>query len=299
MKKYEDIWNQEIEIPEVVRKKADAAFSTIQMERSNTMNKKTVGFRRLIKPMVAVAACAAIIGAVSFGDFILPGKSQNAIVDDEKNNHNPFTLSVQAAAKQVINKDNPVATFTSDTSRAWAIGGSEDGKNNDYCIAMPLICEGEDIKSVSYSVKKGAIQVVNCNGANIITSGEKTQDLNVGMIGPDLKHADITYYKEITLDYNKQMDKNVSINICDEGIDLSPKDGEGLYAEASPEEELEAYRNLLKNVEIICTVCYNDGTTSKEAVEVGAEIMTPEEAGVPTEDFKDNKPMLFVTFRLK
>ena len=42
MKKYEDIWNQEIEIPEVVRKKADAAFSTIQMERSNTMNKKTL-----------------------------------------------------------------------------------------------------------------------------------------------------------------------------------------------------------------------------------------------------------------
>lgn len=39
-KKVSEILNSDIQVPEIVQKKADAAFSQIQSERENNMSKK-------------------------------------------------------------------------------------------------------------------------------------------------------------------------------------------------------------------------------------------------------------------
>lgn len=57
-KKVSEILNSDIQVPEIVQKKADAAFSQIQSERETNMGKKNL---KVTKLFVAMAACAAFI----------------------------------------------------------------------------------------------------------------------------------------------------------------------------------------------------------------------------------------------
>ena len=57
-KKVSEILNSDIQVPEIVQKKADVAFSQIQSERETNMSKKNL---KVTKLFVAMAACAAFI----------------------------------------------------------------------------------------------------------------------------------------------------------------------------------------------------------------------------------------------
>ena len=57
-KKVSEILNSDIQVPEIVQKKADVAFSQIQSERETNMSKKNL---KVTKLFAAMAACASII----------------------------------------------------------------------------------------------------------------------------------------------------------------------------------------------------------------------------------------------
>lgn len=57
-KKVSEILNSDIQVPEIVQKKADVAFSQIQSERETNMSKKKL---KVTKLFAAMAACASII----------------------------------------------------------------------------------------------------------------------------------------------------------------------------------------------------------------------------------------------
>ena len=75
-KKVSEILNSDIQVPEIVQKKADVAFSQIQSERETNMSKKNL---KVTKLFVAMAACAAFIIVASTTNNYLnrPGRKRN------------------------------------------------------------------------------------------------------------------------------------------------------------------------------------------------------------------------------
>lgn len=53
-KKVSEILNSDIQVPEIVQKKADVAFSQIQSERETNMSKKNLKVTKLFAAMAAV-----------------------------------------------------------------------------------------------------------------------------------------------------------------------------------------------------------------------------------------------------
>ena len=53
-KKVSEILNSDIQVPEIVQKKADVAFSQIQSERETNMSKKNLKVTKLFAAMAAI-----------------------------------------------------------------------------------------------------------------------------------------------------------------------------------------------------------------------------------------------------
>ena len=235
--------NGEIKIPETVQKKADLAFSQIKNERvvnmeqnisnnqdSQTKAKKGKAIRRTC---VAVAACAALVvaaGSWHAGQPVEP--SEIAAQDGEEHTETIpklFMLTAKAAEpgeRIEMTKGEPVAIAT-EAADSWVLGGNEDG-TWAYCINLPFQCEGENIDSVSYSINRGAFQVVELEGTSIIASGKEAEEpVNSGLIGGSDYEAiptTINYYTEYTLDYERQESDATWINMMRDDIKFSDLD---------------------------------------------------------------------------
>ena len=70
-----NIFSQDVEVPEIVRERADTALLKIKEERKTKMV-KNINFKRLVKPFAAAAACAVLM----VGAFMcaVNGRDRNA-----------------------------------------------------------------------------------------------------------------------------------------------------------------------------------------------------------------------------
>ena len=147
-KKVSEILNSDIQVPEIVQKKADVAFSQIQSERETNMSKKNL---KVTKLFVAMAACASIIIVASTTNNYLnrPQEEKETTVAEHTTTEkeNMFTMKVMAAQAEVT-AQKPVAIAQNDRF-GYAINGDSDMNTASYKIDMPLYCEGENIESVS------------------------------------------------------------------------------------------------------------------------------------------------------
>ena len=78
------------------------------------------------------------------------------------------------------------------------------------------------------------------------------------------------------------------INVCGEVF------SEDIYnkvfnSENTPQSKAEAYTELMKGVEITCTVHYADGTSESETAVIECEVLTIEELGYPIAPDDDPK----------
>ncbi len=214
----ENIFLEDIEIPEIVQEKADIAFSAVKMEgmcREN-MKKENQTIKRKEKRMGSVAAAAACVAVVvTAGFFAGSGRSQNEHADIAGNDYEKddeiaaatqgeeqsnlfdmfdkmFTLKVKAAEAQnedvqeiALEQGHPVPLISGDSTESWVLGGDADKGVVDYCFSMPLTCEGDNIESVTYSINNGAFQILQPeNGESIIIRGQLYDgELNTGSIG--------------------------------------------------------------------------------------------------------------------
>ncbi|MDO4261991.1 MAG: hypothetical protein Q4C82_07920 [Eubacteriales bacterium] len=293
------IFTKEAEIPESVQRKADEAFARIRESAgTNRVKKETKGLRRMLRPMIAAAACAALAAGVCGATGIFrplsgPEQGENAVLAAADR---LFTLRVQAAE---LTPDRPVPLLTGGLSDAWILEETEEG-NVSYCIPLPIICEGEGIESVSYRLNKGAIQVVEPEDSqSIIEDGELYDgELNTGIVGGDAgEDLAIRLYRSCTMSFDRQSDDRTWINIAN--AEAIPEEEQAvLFGEdASPEETAEAMGRLLDGVTITCTVQFADGTAQEAQIEVGSEAMTFGEAGEQAEDPQERAA--FVTFALE
>ena len=142
-----NIFLKDIDVPEVVQKKADLAFLSIQTEGGKTMKK---GY---YKVLAAAAACAALIVAAQVSNGTVDRSGWDLQVKDNseggENSDNSvlaeidrmFTLRVQAAE---LEAGHPVSLITDDNRHSFVLGATENEEIEeiDYCISAPFTCEG-------------------------------------------------------------------------------------------------------------------------------------------------------------
>ena len=304
-----NIFLKDVDVPEVVRKKADLAFLSIQTEGRKTMKKGYDKFLAVAAVCVAlIAATWTIIGMGNRSDSELQVRENSK--EREHNSVNSvlsefdrmFTLRVQAAELEV---GKPVPLIASGNSQTYGFGAT-DYDVLHYCISVPLTCEGEGIESVTYSINNGAFQIVQPENDNekIIVGGQLYgEEINSGWIGGYYEGDDgyspsrifeKVLYKSFTLDYERQSDEYTWINICnsrpfDEKIYNLIWGGEKTTAT----DESNGFNRLLDHTVITCTAHYADGTEQSADIQVGSQVMM--------ENFGDDGmvEMSVITFELQ
>lgn len=217
-----NVFLYDIDVPEVVQKKAETAFSMIRTEGENNMkngvdSKKKKGRKTQIKKhnvhfrqvLTGLAACAAAAGlAVCLKAYRNPTKTdiaenetavENDFAGGEKEGENflavidnMFTLQVRAAELEegqpvpLVDNAQPSGNDSQINGRqaeSWVMGGTDEG-DLDYCINLPLSCTGNNIEKVTYSINQGAFQIVQPEGESIIIDGQLHQgDINANNVG--------------------------------------------------------------------------------------------------------------------
>ena len=296
-KKERIMFNGEIEIPETVQKKANLAFSQIKNERVANMEqnisnnqdfqKKAKRGKTVRRTCAAVAACAALVVAAGSWHAGQPVDQKEIATQsgDEYIETIPklFMLTAKAAetGKRIeMTKGKPVAVTTEDAD-SWVLGGNEDGTWS-YCFNLPFQCEGENIDSVSYSINRGAFQVVELEGTSIIASGKEAEEpVNSGLIGGSDYEAiptTITYYTEYTLDYDRQESDATWINMVRDDIKFSDPDLPQ-RENKSDEDVKKVFDELFGDAMITCTVHFTDGTSETIEIEPGVIVTTATKNG--------------------
>ena len=288
-KKVSEILNSDIQVPEIVQKKADVAFSQIQSERENNMSKKNL---KVTKLFVAMASCAAFIIVASTTNNYLnrPQEEKETTVAEHTTTEkeNMFTMKVMAAQAEVT-AQKPVA-IAQNNRISHSISGDSDTNTASYRIDMPLYCEGENIESVTYSINKGYFEIcenITDDFQSVVESGEPLDENSNEYINPIYNDNEeivaqqaLKDYTEYTVSYDDQQKEGVYVTFCNDEIPF-PDFGSMIDKRTKTEEEISAaYQKLVDGVVITCTANYKDGTKKGAKINVGAAALTYEEIGM-------------------
>ncbi len=288
-KKVSEILNSDIQVPEIVQKKADVAFSQIQSERETNMSKKNL---KVTKLFAAMAACASIIIVASTTNNYLnrPQEEKETTVAENTTTEkeNLFTMKVMAAQAEVT-AQKPVAIAQNDRF-GYAINGDSDMNTASYKIDMPLYCEGENIESVTYSINKGYFEIsenITDDFQSAVESGKPLDENSNGYLNPIFDdngeiamQQEVNDFVEYTVSYDDQQKEGVYVTFCNDEIPF-PDFGSMIDKMTKTEEEISAaYQKLVDGVVITCTANYKDGTKKGAKINVGAAALTYEEIGM-------------------
>lgn len=227
--------------------------------------------------------------------------------------YDKYNLELKEALS-ILDAGRPVPLVNGNTSQSYVLGGDDVTGQIDYCISVPLSSEGEHIEKVTYSINKGAFQIVQAEGKSIIVSGEeyaeddRINNMNCGSIGGNYSEetglpenpVETKFYKSFTVDYQKQSDDQTWINIVDnvpdsqEAIDL-------IWGQDSLQAMQSGLQKILDNTTITCTVEYTDHTSQSVDIKVGSRVMTYREAGEPEASVKGDpdEETVYITFELQ
>ena len=148
----------------------------------------------IIKPLVATAACATLIlgvsrlpdiahiGAPVSTDPLTGTASSGAGIMEQV--EDSFTIHAFAAGhkKKELKKNISIPTTH---SQDGLYGGIDDTLETCYTNSFPISCEGKNIEKITYSINKGAFQIIHKKGDNFLLDGEKYKgDMNVGVLTP-------------------------------------------------------------------------------------------------------------------
>ncbi len=330
----DNIFLEDVQVPEIVQRKADSAFLAIQEGRSFIMNdmvkkeqnERKTGRYGFAGRIVLAAACMAVV--VAAGAVTGPLKnilghsetgSEDALLTAVDEIDKLFTLQVKAADSEdgktiPLAEGNPIpVTMKDNKTGSWMFGADDvEGSVVNYCINIPqIVCEGGQIDSITYSINNGAFQIVQPeNGESLITDGQLYEgELNTGSIGGDYNEEreglpsepfETLFYQSFTLDYDRQSDEHTWINICNERPD-SKEIVQLIWNEEGSEEKYSSgVQKMLDNTVITCTVNYQDGTSQSVDIKVDSHIMTRREAGQPLDEGIDpEEKMTVITFELQ
>lgn len=228
--------------------------------------KEEYSMRRLVKPFVAVAACAAILlGSVVSGNLALR-RSEDGGTQANASDHD-FSIIVSAAE---LTEETPAVVCDPGKGDGWVLCGTENEREVSYSVSAMFACEGDEIESITYRINQGAFQIFMPAEAVPELTYTEADPINVPATGwPEgyEQHFASTY----TVDYAKQHPENISI--C--GIKQIERTDE-LFGD-SVEGEKAGMEELFKDLVITCTVTFTDKTEVSKEIILSPVIMTNRE----------------------
>lgn len=216
--------------------------------------------RNIKKPLAFVAA--GLVCAVAVGSTFAVGH-----FNDSKNSgsKNSFVLNVSAAeiGRKAANSDK---TDTKGSKVTLGTSGYLVSQNDDktwhYDFTLPVVCKGNNIDEITYTVNRGSITL----DAGSTLDSEKT-DTD--------KTSETVSYKALP------KDKLVSLDIYGDSSSLSKSEQQildkGLIPQADMEQYKKAIDTLLKDLKVTVKAKFNDGTTEEETINVNSKLCTSEE----------------------
>lgn len=320
------LFDENIEIPDIVSKKAETAFLQIRQsqERKNDMEREQhVTKKRHMGAKAAIAAAAAFALLVAASGAVGGVRGQHAYTDgvsdldladasssvdgvsvETETIEKTFALALKEAEDGQIREleaGKPVA-ISPDWASSWAICGDEEG-DYSYCLALPVVCEGEDIDSVTYSINQGAFEIVETKGTSIVTDMKPYDgSINAGSIGGGTDEATgeqvdatVAYCTEYSLDYDHQSSENLWINMVWDQISLTDDEAGAIFGDGKDvEKRCAAMQKLIDGLGVTCTVHFTDGTEQTTRLLIRATMGTARELGVENAVNPDEEDVFFL-----
>lgn len=242
--------------------------------------------KKLTKKVIAVAACAVFCLSGYFAMSHLNVENKNDELDvSYKNESDAFALKVYAAE---LTDDNSIPIkIAEDLSIGYVMGTTEVEGYIYYCINLPLSCEGENIKNITYSINKGCFQIVEPTDSTYLVDyiEHVGDDINFGQCGgnggeqPDASSSPqdkVLYLDSFTVDYYKQSGDDFWINIGNVVPNMQEAINLMWYSDGTPENYEKAENMLLSDVEITVTITFEDGTQSTKVIGLESTVVDVE-----------------------
>ena len=264
--------------------------------------------KNYVRPAVALVACAALVAGIGFGnlpDQILSNTGLYHKMDISAGKPSPnvedgFVMKVKAAEVKELKKGETQAVIYSGGTTGEAWSGSNDNNEISYMIDLPLVCEGKNMDTITYSVNKGCFRILQPKNKPYVIKGEeceKPKQVSSGVeieIEPDAAdEKEAKYYKSFTISAKDQNRKDVEVAICDEkklSRELYKQLWENNSAGTTDEEiiaEADVKNEVLDSPQVTCKINYQGNAQQKTEtakVAVHLEAMTYKEAADKSSD---------------
>ncbi len=235
---------------------------------------RTYDMKKIMKRVIAVAACAVLTLSGSYAlDYLNVEKQKEELEVSQEKEANDFKIFAYASE---ITSDNATPIKIGDSYGGYVMGSKEAEGEIYYCINLPLSCQGENIKNITYSTNKGCFQIIEPSDSTYLVDyieHNGKDDIAFGACGGTGEKPDATapkyktlYMDSFTLDYDRQTGDDLWINIgnvvpnMQEAIDLK------WNSDFSPENNQKAENMLLSDVQITVTITFEDGTQSTKVI---------------------------------
>lgn len=230
--------------------------------------------RNIKKPLAFVAA--GLVCAVAVGSTFAVGHFNDSKNSSSKNS---FVLNVSAAeiGRKAANSDKTDTKGSKvTTGTSGYLVSQNDDKTWHYDFTLPVVCKGNNIDEITYTVNRGSITL----DAGSTLDSEKT-DTD--------KTSETVSYKALP------KDKLVSLDIYGDSSSLSKSEQQildkGLIPQADMEQYKKAIDTLLKDLKVTVKAKFNDGTTEEETINVNSKLCTSEE--LSDDEQRDDDIMLY------
>lgn len=230
--------------------------------------------RNIKKPLAFVAA--GLVCAVAVGSTFAVGHFNDSKNSSSKNS---FVLNVSAAeiGRKAANSDKTDTKGSKvTTGTSGYLVSQNDDKTWHYDFTLPVVCKGNNIDEITYTVNRGSITL----DAGSTLDSEKT-DTD--------KTSETVSYKALP------KDKLVSLDIYGDSSSLSKSEQQildkGLIPQADMEQYKKAIDTLLKDLKVTVKAKFNDGTTEEETINVNSKLCTSEELN--DDEQRDDDIMLY------
>lgn len=296
------------ELDQMLQQALSSEISDDEIKVSNKMEgKRKMKISKIVKPVVVVAASIAVV--VVAGNVKMPtnGTIDKPIKANENTSEKEtilktFNIKLQAAEVKKLKKGKAEVMVSSGKGGGAVWNGNPDNNTVSYCIAAPLICEGDNIKTITYEINKGAFQIYTKKDSNYILQGvECKRKIDGGEVAPsdeDSEKYEQKQYTSYSILPENQTSNDVYVDICNE-CKVSKKLYKRIWDHRSLEESTKGLNEVFGNLVITCTVTYKDDTSESVDIVVENKIMTYREAGVDKTSIKADMKTDFTTFEMK
>lgn len=231
-------------------------FQKIGKECNNTVHVCSM------RGIIAIAACAVfIIALVGWNVMENYGKRTEAA--------NSFTM--YAAASEL--KSN-VSVLMANSGFEGSMSGDTDEGSVTYSTVLPFYCKGDNIKSITYKINRGAFQLADCPASKSLISKKVAPPDNSGYAVARQKEI----YTEFTIDYKQQVKPGGAIRFMEMVGKKENVAHAGGVSSTAPNERKQMLDEVFKDVKIECIVNFNDGSKQRKKFHFENKVMTMQEA---------------------